>query len=117
MSARLPILQKTPFELDPRPLGEASSPHAGALSISRVFRSLRVPGRIAANLKLRKCRRGFSEGQMIESLVMLQAIGGESPEDIRLINKDPCLEREAWAIGRPKPQRCGNFSICFTMRT
>ena len=93
MSARLPILQKTPFELDPRPLGEASSPHAGALSISRVFRSLRVPGRIAANLKLRKRRRGFSEGQMIESLVMLQAMGGESPEDMRLINQDPCLER------------------------
>ncbi len=93
MSARLPILHKTPFEFDPRPLGEASSPHAGALSVSRVFRSLRVPDRIAANLKLRKRRRGFVEGQMIESLVVLQAIGGESPEDIRLIANDPCLER------------------------
>ena len=93
MSARLPILHKTPFEFDPRPLGEASSPHAGALCVSRVFRSLRVPDRIAANLKLRKRRRGFVEGQMIESLVVLQAIGGESPEDIRLIANDPCLER------------------------
>ena len=93
MSARIPILHKTPFEFDPRPLGEASSPHAGALSISRVFRSLRVPDRIAANLKLRKRQRGFSEGQMIESVVLLQCIGGDSPEDIRLISNDPCLER------------------------
>ena len=93
MSARLPLLHKTPFELDLRPLGEASSPHAGALSVSRVFRSLQVPDRIIANLNLRKRKRGFTEGQMVESIVVLQAIGGESPEDIRLINNDPCLER------------------------
>jgi len=93
MSARLPILHKTPFVLDPRPLTEASSPHVGALAVSRAFRSLAVPGLIAANLKLRKRQRGFSEGQMIEALVLLQTVGGECPEDIRLLAHDPCLER------------------------
>ena len=93
MSARLPILHKTPFVLDTRPLAEASSPHAGALAISRAFRSLGLPDLIAANLKLRKRQRGFSEGQMIESMVLLQTIGGECPDDVRLLAQDPCLER------------------------
>jgi hypothetical protein len=93
MSARLPILHKTPFVLDPRPLAEASSPHVGALAVSRAFRSLGMPDLLIANLKLRKRQRGFSEGQMIESVVLLQTIGGECPEDIRLLAQDPCLER------------------------
>ena len=71
MSAKLPILKKTPFVLDPRPLTEASSPHAGALAISRVFRSLGYPGMIEANLNMKKRDRGFKEGQMIEQIVML----------------------------------------------
>lgn len=93
MSARLPILFKTPFQLDPTPLTEASSPHAGALAISRVFRSLGLPGMISANLPLRKRERGFSEGQMIESILLLQSIVGACPQDTRLLADDPCLER------------------------
>ena len=61
MAARLPLLHKTPFVLDARPLHEATSPHAGALSISRAYRSLGVPQLIAANLSLRKRQRGFAE--------------------------------------------------------
>jgi len=93
MSARLPLLGKTPFVLDPRPLTEASSPHAGLLATSRAFRALGLPGLIEANLPLRKRRRGFSEGQMLETLVLLQTLGGESPEDIRLLADDPCIQR------------------------
>ena len=93
MSARWPLLSKTPFVLDGRPLEEATSAHAGLRSISRVFRSLRLPDLITANLPLRKRRRGFSAAQMIESIVLLQALGGECPEDIHLVTKDACLER------------------------
>jgi hypothetical protein len=93
MTARIPLLNKTPFVLDPRPLSEASSPHAGLLATSRAFRSLGVPDLVASLLHLRKRRRGFSEGQMIESLVLLNTVGGECPEDIRLLAQDPCLER------------------------
>jgi hypothetical protein len=93
MSARLPLQAKTPFVLDPRPLEEATSPHAGALAISRIFRSLRLPDLIAANLNLRQRQRGFSEAQMIETIILLQTIGGDCPEDIRLLGEDACLER------------------------
>jgi hypothetical protein len=63
------------------------------LATSRVYRSLGLPDLIAANLRLRQRQRGFDESQMIESIVLLQTIGGDCPEDIRLIAQDPCLER------------------------
>lgn len=93
MSARIPLLNKTPFILDPRPLAEASSAHAGLLATSRAFRSLGVPELIATLVKLRKRQRGYSEGQMTESLVLLNTVGGDCPDDIRLLANDPCLER------------------------
>lgn len=93
MSARLPLLNKTPFVLDSRPLLEAASPHAGLLSVSRAYRSLGLPSLIEANLQLRKRNRGHSEGQMIESALLLQILGGECPEDIKLLASDSCLER------------------------
>jgi hypothetical protein len=93
MSARLPLLHKTPFVLDPRPLFEATSPHTGLLSVSRAYRALGVPALVAANLSLRKRQRGFAEAQFIESISLLQAVGGECPEDMHLLSGDPCLER------------------------
>jgi hypothetical protein len=93
MSARLPLLHKTPFVLDERPLLEATSPHAGLLGLSRAFRSLGLPGLIEANLPLRKRQRGFAEAQLIESICLLQAVGGQCPEDMRLLAGDACLER------------------------
>jgi len=42
---------------------------------------------------LRKRQRGFSEAQFIESISLLQAVGGECPEDMRLLLGDECLER------------------------
>src|ERR1043166_527014 len=93
MAARLPLLHKTPFVLDPRPLDEATSSHAGLLAISRAFRSLGLPALIEANLPLRKRESGFAEAQMIESICLLQVLGGECPEDAHLLANDPCLER------------------------
>ena len=93
MAARLPLLHKTPFVLDEPPLQEATSPHAGALTISRAFRSLHLPELIGANLQLRRRQRGYSEAQFIESLSLLQAIGGECPQDMCLLVGDECLER------------------------
>ena len=93
MSARLPLLHKTPFVLDKRLLHEATSPHAGLLSISRAYRALGLPQLIGANLSLRKRQRGFSEAQFIESISLLQAVGGECPGDMHLLQGDPCLER------------------------
>lgn len=93
MSARIPIQHKSPFVIDPRPLDEMASPHAGLLATSRALRSLKIPDLVAANLNLKKRQRGCSEGQYIESIVLLQTAGGDCPEDMSLIAGDTCLER------------------------
>jgi len=93
MSARIPTQHKSPFEIDPRPLDEMASPHAGLLATSRALRSLKIPDLVAANLKLKKRQRGCSDAQYVESLVLLQTAGGDCPEDMSLIAGDDCLER------------------------
>jgi hypothetical protein len=93
MSARIATQRKSPFEIDPRPLDEMASPHAGLLATSRALRSLQIPGLVEANLKLKKRDRGCSDGQYVESLVLLQTAGGDCPEDMSLIAGDACLER------------------------
>ena len=93
MSAHIPTQRKSPFEIDPRPLDEMASPHAGLLTTSRALRSLGIPGLVEANLQLKKRDRGCSDGQYIESLVLLQTAGGDCPEDMSLLAGDDCLER------------------------
>ena len=108
MSARLPLLHKTPFVLDERPLYEATSPHAGLLSVSRVYRALGLPALVGANLALRKRQRGFAEAQFIESISLLQAVGGECPEDMHLLAGDDCLAR-GLGYGPPKATAVREF--------
>lgn len=93
MPARLPLQNKSPFEIDARPLEEMASAHAGLLATSRAFRSLRIADLVAANLPLKTRQRGFTEGQFVETLVLLQTLGGDCPEDVKLLAGDRCLER------------------------
>jgi hypothetical protein len=70
-----------------------SSPHAGLLATSRAFRSLGIPGLVAAHLQIKQRQRGFDEAQYLESVVLLQTAGGDCPEDMPLLGGDTCLER------------------------
>ncbi len=93
MSAHIPTQNKTPFVIDARPLEEMASPHAGLLATSRAFRALKIPGLVKANLALKQRQRGCNDAQYIESLVLLQTVGGDCPEDMGLLAGDLCLER------------------------
>lgn len=107
MSARIPTQQKSPFEIDPRPLDEMASPHAGLLATSRALRALKIPDLVAANLQLKKRERGCSDGQYIESIILLQTVGGDCPEDMSLIAGDDCLERGlGFALPKTGAVRC-----------
>ena len=85
MPGRIPVQHKSPFALDPRPLEETASSHAGLLATARAYRSLGVPDLVAANLTLKRRPSGFSESQFIETLLLLQTVGGGCPEDIQLL--------------------------------
>lgn len=93
MPARLPLQAKSPFHIDPKPLEEMGSAHAGLLAASRALRSLGVPALADLNLPLKARQRGLSSGQFVESLLLLQILGGECPEDLCLLEGDVCLER------------------------
>ena len=93
MPARMPTQHKSPFVIDARPLDEMASPHAGLLATSRAFRSLKMPDLIAANLNLKKRKRGCADAEYIETAILLQTMGGDCPEDVQLLAGDVCLER------------------------
>jgi hypothetical protein len=93
MPASIPVLKKSPFAIDPRPLAEMSSSHAGLLATSRALRSLNLAGLVEANLHLKKRQSGFTEAQMLESLILLQTLGYDCPEDISELHGDECLAR------------------------
>ncbi len=49
---------------------------------------------------------------MIESINLLQAVGGACPEDIGLLGRDDCLER-GWGYGPPKATAVREFLELF----
>ena len=102
------MLAKSGFLLDPRPLDESASPHAGVLAISRAFRSLKIPELATANLQLKSRQRGYEEAQYMETVMLLQAVGGDCPEDLGLLNQDPMLGR-ALGYDLPKVTAVRNF--------
>ena len=93
MPASIPVLKKSPFAIDPRPLSEMSSSHAALLATSRALRSLNLGGLAEANLHLKRRHSGFTEAQMLESLILLQPLGGDCPEDTSLLHESDCLSR------------------------
>jgi hypothetical protein len=93
MPARLPVQAKSPFHIDPAPLEEMGSPHAGLLAASRALRGLGIPVLADLNLQLKSRQRGLTMGQFVETMVLLQIVGGDCPEDLSLLANDVCLER------------------------
>src|SRR5580693_9272709 len=93
MPARLPLQSKTPFHLDPKPLDEMGSAHAGLLAASRALRSLGVPVLADANLQLKARQRGFTPGQSVDTVLLLQIGVGDCPEDLSVFQGDVCLGR------------------------
>jgi hypothetical protein len=102
------MLAKSGFRLDPRPLDESTPPHAEVLAISRAFRSLKIAELAAANLQLKSRQRGYEEAQFMETVLLLQAVGGDCPEDLYLLNQDPLLGR-ALGYDLPKVTAVHNF--------
>src|SRR5213592_3182933 len=105
MSARLPIQNKSPFEIDPRPLNETASPHAGLLATSRAFRSLKVPDLIAANLSLKQRQRGFAEAQFIETVLLPKPSVEIAPKTSSCWSATRAWNG-AWVL------RCLKFQVC-----
>jgi hypothetical protein len=93
MPASIPVLRKTPFVLDPRPLSGCASPHAGLLSVARAARALHLPGLIEANVAVKQRDRGLADAQYVESILLSVVAGGEGYTDLAVLAADPLLEK------------------------
>ena len=76
-------------------LGDAETvtARAGLPLVVEAFRSLRLDEVVAERLKLSKRRRGFTEAEKLEALLLLLCAGGERVEDIRILSEDKGLLR------------------------
>ncbi len=88
----LPSLSSLPpIETDPEPTQEVLTSFAGLSLVAETLRALGLPQSVERNIQLKERQRGFSEAQMVQSLLMLLAVGGESVADIEKLRGDPGL--------------------------
>src|SRR5208283_2790582 len=100
------------FELDPEPLNETLTALGGIPLVVQAFRSLGLPRSIQEHVRVKERERGYDEATLVESFVILNAAGGECPEDFERLRGDPGL---AEMIGHelPSPRAALEFLYAF----
>jgi hypothetical protein len=64
------------FEIAPQPLAEELTAWARVSLVVRAFRSLGLPAAIQEHVYVKQRERGYDEATYVESLVVLNAVGG-----------------------------------------
>jgi len=96
------------FEIDPEPLAEAVTAWGGIPLAVQAFRSLGVPGSVQRHVHIKQRERGYDEATMVESLVVLNALGGECVDDLQHLRDDAGL-RELLGHEIPSPEAARRF--------
>ncbi|MCY4584784.1 MAG: hypothetical protein OXB98_01980 [Bryobacterales bacterium] len=78
----------------------------------RTLRSLDVPGKVRRHIAIKKWRRGFDEASHVESLIVLQAEGGDGPDDCEVLREDAGMG-EILGHELPSPEVAGKFLYQF----
>lgn len=81
------------FEIDPEPLEDEVTSHAGLPILAETFRALGGIGLVQQHINGKQRKRGYSEGEMVESFLMLLSAGGEHLDDFDLLRGDRGLVR------------------------
>jgi hypothetical protein len=66
---------------------------AGLVLVAETMMALDLEAVVQAHLRVRQRRRGFSEYDKLQSIVLLLAAGGECVEDVRVLRADAALWR------------------------
>ena len=74
----------------------------------QAFRSLGVPARVRQHVQIKQRERGYDEATMVESFVMLNAVGGECLDDFQHLRDDAGLE-EMLGHEVPSPEAARQF--------
>ena len=76
------------FEVDDEPLEETLAAWGEVPLVAQAFRSLGVPARVRETVHIKQRERGFDEAAMVESFVVLNAVGGECVDDFQHLRAD-----------------------------
>ena len=100
------------FEIDPQPASETLTSWGGVPLLVRAYRSLGLPASVQRNVCIKQRQRGYDESSVVESFVILNAVGGDCLEDLERLREDPGL---AEMIGHqiPSPEMARKFLYQF----
>lgn len=88
------------FEVDPEPLPETLTALGGVPLVVQAFRSLGLPGLGKEQVRIKERQRGYDEATLVESFVILNAVGGECLDDFVRLREDAGLSE---MVGHPMP--------------
>jgi len=100
------------FEIDPEPASESLTSWGGVPLLVRAYRSLGLPGSVQRNVRVKQRQRGYDEASVIESFVILNAVGGECLEDFDRLREDAGLA-EMLGHELPSPEVARKFLYQF----
>ena len=80
--------------------------------VVQAFRSLGLPASVRQHVQVKERERGYDEASMVESFVVLNAVGGECIEDFGHLRGDEGL-REMIGHGIPSPEAARQFLYQF----
>jgi hypothetical protein len=109
---RSPAEGELPFEYDWEPAEEVLTAYAGVPLFVRAIRSFDVPGSVKRHLHLKQRQRGFDEATYVESLLVLNALGGDCLEDFDRLREDAGLG-EMLGHELPSPEAARKFLYAF----
>ena len=61
----------------------------GVPLLVQTFRSLALPASVRQHVRVKERERGYDEATMVESFVVLNAVGGECFDDFQRLREDP----------------------------
>jgi hypothetical protein len=76
------------FEIDPEPARETMTSWGGISLLVRTFRSLGLAQSVNQHVRIKQRQRGYDEASVVESFVILNAIGGDCLEDFDRLRED-----------------------------
>jgi hypothetical protein len=97
MSTETPRL---PFEIDDTIDPTLVTGRAGVPLVIELFRQLGVAATIDAHVAIKQRQRGLTPAQLVESLIVLWASGGDRCQDLTMLREDQAL---ATLLGHPLP--------------
>jgi len=109
---RSPAEGELPFAYEWEPAEEVLTAYAGVPLFVRAMRSLGVPGSVQRHLRIKQRRRGLDEASLVESFLVLNALGGECLDDFERLREDAGL---AEMVGHelPTPKVARRFLYAF----